>query len=247
MKKLLLIPMLIAALLFSTSSIAQEDETSSYSMAMVIYMYANTGMETDFEAAVKEHNATFHKDGIYKGWLDNIISGDEAGWYVWVMGPCTFTDLDSAPGAGEHADHWKNTVAPNIKKYGRQEYWKYNDDLSYQSGDEDNSLMNIWFVEIKRGDNYRFKALMTKIKEAYVKKADGGIRVYDNQFHGNDGRDIAIVWDLKNFAELDDESGSIKKDYEEINGEGSWNTMLDEWEEISVSVNSQLWRTNIAK
>ena len=107
-------------------------------------------------------------------------------------------------------------------------------------------LSEVWIVDLKRGSYYRFKAIMEKIKEAFVKKGEGHMRVYSNQFSANDGRDIAIVWSMKNFAELDDE-GTIKKEYEEINGENSWNNMLDEWLDITVSVKSQLWKINIAK
>jgi len=73
------------------------------------------------------------------------------------------------------------------------------------------------------------------------------MRVYNNQFSDDEGRDVAIIWDMKNFAEMDKDDESIKKEFEEINGEGSWENMLDEWEEITVKINSQLWENNIAK
>jgi len=245
-KKQLLTSALIIAFLFSYSSFAQEDENKSYKMAQIIYIDAKVGMEATFEKAVKEHNVTYH-DGVYSASLDLIMSGKDAGWYVWIMGPCTFTDLDNAPGEGAHADHWNTNVAPNIKKYGRQEYWKLNDKLTYQSSDEEMGYTNLWFIDLKRGDYYRFNALMTKIKEAFEKRGKGSMRVYDSQFNGDDGRDIAIAWDLKNLAEMDSDEESIKTEYEEINGEGTWNNMLDEWEEIALSINSQLWKTDIAK
>lgn len=245
-KKSLLTSMLIIALLLSYASFAQDEEKESYGMAEIIYMKAKVGMEAAFESAVKAHNATYHS-GVYAAGLDIIMSGREAGWYVWYMGPCTFTDLDNAPGEGAHSDDWNNNVAPNVYKYGRQEFWKINDKLSYQSSSEEMGYSNIWFVDIKRGDYYRFKALIGKIKEAFEKRGEGSMRIFNNQFGDDDGRDIAIAWDMKNLAEMDDDDESIKKEYEEINGEGTWNNMLDEWEDITVSIKSQLWRNNIAK
>ena len=237
--------MLAAALLFSFAGFAQEEE--SYAMAEIIYIDVKVGMEKAFVSAVKEHNAMYHKEGPYAAGLDVILSGNEAGTYVWYMGPHTFTDLDNAPGKGAHNDHWDAKIAPKIQSYGRQEYWRMNSKLSYMSSDDEMGYSTIWFIDLKRGDYYRFKALMTKINEAYKKKGDGNMRVYSNQFDDNDGREVAIVWDVRNFAEMDDEDGSIKKVFEEINGEGSWDNMLDEWQDITVSINQQLWQNNIAK
>jgi len=237
--------MLIAALLFSYVGFAQEEE--SYAMAEIIYIDVKVGMEKAFVSAVKEHNAMYHKEGPYAAGLDVILSGNESGWYVWSMGPHTFTDLDNAPGEGAHADHWDAKIAPKIQSYGRQEYWKINSDLTYMSSEDEMKYSTIWFIDVKRGDYYRFKALMTKINEAYKKKGKGSMRVFNNQFDDNDGRDVAISWDVRNFAEMDDKDGGVKKVYEEINGEGSWDNMIDEWEDITVSINQQLWQNNIAK
>lgn len=246
-KKSLLTSMLMLALLLSYAGFAQEEEKESYGMAQIIYIDAKVGMEEAFVSAVKVHNAMYHKEGPYSAGLDVILSGNEAGWFVWYMGPCTFTDLDSAPGPGAHADHWRTNVAPNIESYGRQEYWKYNDKFSYKATEDEQAISNVWFIDIKRGDYYRFKSIMGKIKEAYEKQGTGNMSVYNTQFNDNDGRDVAIIWGMKNFAEMDDDSGSVKDEYEEINGEGSWDNMIDEWEEITVSINSQLWENDIAK
>ncbi len=249
-QKSVLTKMLMVALLFSFSAIAQEDEKESYGMAEIIYILPNVGMEQTFVASVKEHNAQFHSEAPYTASLDYILTSSEAGWYVWIMGPCTFTDLasDNAPGEGAHADHWQNKVAPNIKKYGRSEFWRFNDDLSYISdGEMPNSHQELWIIDLKRGDYYRFKALMEKVKEAFEKKGEGDMRVYNAQFNANDGRDIAIAWGLKSLADMDDDDEGIKPAYEEINGEGSWANLIDEWEEITEGIVSQLWQPNIAK
>lgn len=243
--KNLLPTMLIIALLFSYAGFAQDEEKETYGMAEVIYIDAKVGMEASFESAVKAHNAKYHS-GVYAAGLDQIMSGGESGWYVWYMGPCTFTDLDNAPSDGAHADDWNKNVAPNIKEYGRQEFWKINSKLSYQSSTEEMGYSNMWFIDVKDGDYYRFKAILTKIKEAFEKRGDGSMRVFNNQFRDGDGRDVAIAWDMKNLAEMDDDDESIKKEYEEINGEGTWKNMLDEWEEVT-TVKGQLWRNDIAK
>jgi hypothetical protein len=244
-QKTLLASLLIVALLLTSNGIAQETEKKTYGMAEISYMLPKIGMEKAFVSAVNAHNEKYHKEGPYKAYIDNVLTGNETGWFVWVMGPCTFTDLDSRPGKGEHTDDWSKNIAPTIRKYGRTEYWRYNAKLSYQSDATEPKYEALWFVDLKRGDYYRFKALMSKIQEAYAKKGDGNISVYNNSFVSNDGREVAIVWDYGSWSDFDDEGRGIKKDFEEINGEGSWDNMLDEWEEITESIVREVWEHNV--
>ena len=243
-KKTILSTVLIMALLITFSGISQENE-NDYKMAEIIYIKAKVGMEKAFVNAITGHNAKYHKDGKHKASLDNILTGKEAGWFVWIMGPCTFTDLDNRPSGAAHDEHWAKTVAPNVLKYGRTEYWRFNDKLSFVVNENTPKYETIWFIDLKRGDYYRFKSFMSKIKEAHKKKNNDNIMVYNNRFNAGDGRDVAIVWGFNKWAELDDDDGGIKKTYEEINGEGSWENAMDEWTEITEKINSQVWEIGV--
>lgn len=236
----------ILAMTITFAGYSQESDTD-YAMASIVFIDAKIGHEDDFESNAIDHNTKYHNEAPNKGYLDQIISGKQAGTFVWVMAPCTFTDLAALNLGDEHNNHWNTEVVPHIKKYGAQEYWKYNEKLSYFPNPEANrKVANLWLIDLKRGDYYRFKTLMTKIVEAYKKKGTGNMRVYDNQFNAGDGRDVVIIWDMESMAELD-LNDPLKPAYEEINGEGSWNTMIDEWEEITLNIDSQLWRVNITK
>ena len=169
--KILMTSLLIVTLLMTSISISQEKKT--YQMVNLQYIMPKVGMEKAFVKAVTDHNNLYHKEGPYQASLDNILTGEEAGWYVWLMGPNTFSDIDGSPGEGPHADHWAKNVAPTIQKYGRSEFWKYNEKLSYNNQKGSAKFETIWILDLKRGDYYRFKALMLKIKEAHEKKADG--------------------------------------------------------------------------
>jgi len=136
-------------------------------------------------------------------------------------------------------------VTPHVRKYGRTEYWRYNANLSHQSDATPPKYEELWVIDLKRGDYYRFKALMGKIKAAYAKKGKGNISVYNNQFITDDGREVVIVWDYSSWAGFDDESRGIKKDFEETNGEGSWDNMLEEWNEITESIVRQVWKHDV--
>ncbi len=243
--KNLLAAILIVALLLTTNGIAQEKEKETYGMAEITYMLPKIGKEKAFVKSVNAHNDKYHAEAPHASYLDNILTGKEAGWYVWIMGPCTFTDLDSRPEGGAHDDDWTNNVAPNVHKYGRTEYWRFNEKLSFIANDTPPKLETLWVLDIKRGDFYRFKALMTKIQATHAKRGTDNIKVYSNQFYANDGREVVIVWDAQNWADFDSDDGSIKKDFEELHGEGTWQNILDEWNDIVVSLNSQVWKHDV--
>ena len=69
--------------------------------------------------------------------------------------------------------------------------------------------------------------------------------VYRNQFYANEGREIVIVWDSPNWADFDNDNGGIEKDFEELYGEGSWQNMLDEWNDIVESMSTEVWKHDV--
>jgi len=244
-KKKLWVSALISALFLTSIGYSQETANKSYTMVELSYMLPKIGMETAFVKAIKEHNNLYHKEGAYAAHLDYITTGKEAGWYVWGMGSTTFTDLDKRPGKGAHADDWDKKITPLVAKNGRVEYWKMNDKLSYGTETGKIKYETIWMLDIKKGDDYRFKAFMTKIKEAYLKKGGDMYSVYENQFKEGDGRDVAIVWPFSSWADMDKDDGGIKKTYEEINGEGSWENGMKEWADFIEKRGSQVWEIGV--
>jgi hypothetical protein len=244
-----LIAMLLFAILLTTFTVNAQEKNESYAMVELTFMLPKIGMEKAFESAVKAHNEKYHKEGVFKASLDMIITGKEAGWYVWMMGPCTFTDLDARPNDDAHTNDWDKNISPTILEYGRNEFWRYNKNLSYYKEGSTNvtKLENIWVIGVKNGQQYKFKEFMEKVKKAHEKRGDGNIQVYNNQFRESNGRDVAIVWTLNNWAEMDEDDGGIKKYYEEIYGEGSWANGLKDWENSVDSVSSQMWRIGVNK
>jgi len=241
MKKLknFAIIILVLVLFMNVNALAQDSK--KYAMFETSYMMPKMGMEKEFIAAVKSHNMKFHKDGPYQAKLWNCVTGHHAGWYMWDMGPVTFTELDSRPNKGMHDKDWNKNVEPFVKKYGMVEYWKYNKKLSYDNGNKNPKYLDIWFLDVKRGDFYRFKEVMKKVKAVHEKDAKDTMGVYTNAFTSNDGRQIAIIWPFKNWAHFDDDD-NFKKNYESLYGEGSFQDLLDEWREISESITQVVWK-----
>lgn len=243
-KHLFLATLFTLVMLFTAIGFAQEQETDNYQMTEITYILPKIGMEDNFVKSVQEHFDLFHNDNPYKGHLDHILTSEEAGWFVWVMGQCMYTNIDSNTGEGNHNHHWAESVVPFIAKYGRTEYWKFNKKLSYQTVETFSKYSNVWFVDVKRGMYTRFESFMIKINEAYKRKGDGNVQVYDTQFNAGDGREVALIWGFAKWTELNDDA-DIKNSYEEIYGNGSWEKAMDEWRVITSNVVSQAWEMGI--
>jgi hypothetical protein len=154
---------------------------------------------------------------------------------VWVMGPCTFTDLDGRPDSKEHEDDWSTNVEPYIEATSA-EYWKNDKDISYVPENFKWGSKVVWTVyDIKPFMGYRFKEMCKKIAAVYAaKKYTYNFQVFMNQFDSKDGRDFGIEVDFNNWAFFDRDD-NFRKDYEEINGEGSFQQLLNEYRDVVIS------------
>jgi hypothetical protein len=199
-------------------------------MVELNYMKAKPGMEMKFVEAAKKHNAKYHPDGPYDATMYYIRTGHDAGWYVWAMGGFTFTELDDAPGRGAHRDDWAKNVAPYVAEYGPIEMWRYNAKLSVNDG-EPSAMQTLWFMDIARGEYYRFKSFMEDVQAIFDEKEDE-MHVWNNVYNQDDGRDVAIVWPFDKWADLDEDDWKMKEAYDEKYGEGSWENALEEWEDF---------------
>lgn len=235
MKQLLIVIFLMS---LNIPIVLSQDDDKTYQMYESIYILAKQGAADNFENGVKEHNEMYHAEEPYTAWLDAIVTGPKTGWYVWMMGPCMFSHLDDRP-AGEHDDHWAEKVTPHVQKVSNIEYWRMSADLSYRAEGDSSMMAEVWYVDVARGEYYRFKSLMEKVQAAFEKQAKGSMMVFNSSFNGGNGRDVAIVWPFQNWAALDDDD-SIKEPFEELYGEGSWQNLLDEWEEVAEEVVSEV-------
>ncbi len=235
----ILVMLLVVALTFTTS--AQDD---GYVMYETVRMQPNTNDLAGFRKAMTEHNKTYHKDGPYTALVWNISSGPDIGKIVWMMGPCTFTDLDSRP-TGVHDEHWADEVLPNIRYSRNGEYWRQDANKSYMIG-EQSPMVYIRYLEIASDAGFRFQGLLTKMSEA-VKAADDGHAwsVYYNEFRQGVkiGRHIALVSGMDSWAQLD-EPGSMRKMYENHHGENTWTGFNREWREVFSDSWDEIWTLN---
>lgn len=209
-----------------------QEENKSYEMYEITYLTPRTDRITELGEALANHNQTYHKDAPYKGHVWMINTGPHTGDLCWVMGPMTFTDMDSRPDSKEHMEDWTKNVMPNVKKVSDGEYWKRDDKLSY-SPEGSFTGKEIWTVyDIVPFEGYRFTALLEKVVEVFrTKNYPNYFSVHRSQFDGGNGHDIAIGFGFKNYAFFD-EDDKFWKDYEEVHGEGSRWKFFEEYREV---------------
>jgi hypothetical protein len=206
-----------------------------------MYILPKRGMDDKLEAAIKAHDVKFHPDGPYKAGLRKVEYGDKAGWYVWVFGPTNYASIDTRPKkAGGHDDDWSKTVDPLVETYGETSLWDINTDLSFGMDIlMKSNYYEVWNVQLKRGQYYRFKALAENLKKAYESLGNTAFIIFDNPVHTSKSGNVAIVWSFNTYADWSKDAG-VKKAFEKLYGDGSWQHMLDEWLDVSIDYNAEI-------
>jgi hypothetical protein len=212
-----------------------------YKMLELVYLKPLPGV--DLEEAGKlmaEHNKKFHAESPYKASVWSNLTGSNVGTWTWVMYPATFSAYDSRPEGKAHDEDWDKVVGPYFEVVAN-EYWKVDSKLTYEPENSESSEKVVFTVyDIKPGDSYRFKAMLEKISEVYKqKKYTYNFTVYWNQFDNKNGRDVAIEVMFDKWSFLD-EDHSLKADYEEVHGEGSWWKLIEEYRDVVVSADDEL-------
>lgn len=213
---------------------------ADYKLMELVYLKPYPGADLDAASkAIAEHNKKFHSTAPFKAsmWANN--TGSMVGTWTWVMWPATFTDYDNRPTGKDHDVDWDKATSPYFETVAN-EYWREDDKLSYEPENFKSGSKVIFSVfDIKMGQTYRFKAILEKVSEVYkTKKYARNFSVYWNQFDNKLGRDVAIETMFDKWSFLD-EDHSMKKDYEEIHGEGSWFDLVREFQDVVISVDDE--------
>lgn len=221
--------------LFTFVFMASGQEETEYKMYQMLYIKPHYDKLKELSEAMASHNKKFHSEGSHQAYVWMAQTGPHTGEWVWVMGPTTFTELDSRPDSKEHQEDWRDNVMPYVQDISEGEYWKMDEKLS-NSPEESFTGKEVWTIfDIKPFEEYRFNALLEKVVEVYKEKSyPNYIQVYKSQFRSNSGRDVAIGFGFKNWAFFDEED-KFWKDYEEVHGEGSKWKFFEEYRDIVIS------------
>jgi hypothetical protein len=205
-------------------------------------IYLNPKMESLKELGdkMKTHNQKYHTTPPYTASVWNVLTGERSGDMLWIMGPFTFADLDNRPAEGSHDDDWSGNVLPLTHGMHDGYYWKLIPEFAYTpSEDYRGNVMRVRTLDIKPGKMEEFRREFTRIFEVVnANKLGNSFSVYNNL--ANDGeRDVALVWQFKNYAQLD-LNVEFSKKYEAKFGDNSWNEFQEAMREIVDSSSDEL-------
>lgn len=233
-KTMMIIVMLCVTTIFA---FGQDD----YKMLELVYLEPIPGVNLeDAGKLMAEHNKKFHSEEPYKASVWSNLTGSMVGTWTWVMYPANFTAYDERPMGKDHDQDWDKVIGPYFTVVAN-EYWKVDSKLSYEpEGVEDGEMVVFTVFDIHPGDSYRFKAMLEQITEVYKqKKYDYNFTVYWNQFDNKNGRDVAVEVMFDKWSFLD-EDHSLKADFEEVHGEGSWWKLIEEYRDVVISADDEL-------
>jgi len=222
-------------------TMAQTVSDTPTTMVETMYVLPKRGMEDKFEAAVKAHDTKFHPSGPFVAGLRKVEYGEKAGWYIFVYGPTTYENLDNRPAKGNGHDlDWSTTVDPLVETYGSTSLWNLNKDLSFGFDIlQKSKYYEVWMVNLKRGEYYRFKDLAEKLKKTYESVNKGSFVVMESPLHSANGPDVVLIWSFNTYKDWEEDPGP-KESYEKLYGTGSWQHMIDEWKDVYADYNAEI-------
>ena len=232
MKKIIFISMLV----FACISLQAQD---SYFMVETMYIDVIPEKRAEFEEAFRAHNQKYHSSGASEVSVEYIVNGPWAGQYSWIMGPLTFSDLDSRPSDDAHEQDW-NRVESYIRKISEVEYWRQDSKLYYYPDENPFKRYHMRYFGVKPGKWEDFAMLLAKVVEVYkTKNYPNSMAIFWSQFNTGNGREVVAVQGFNKYSEYDSDDTWVK-DFESIHGEGSWEKTMDEMFTLTTSMTEEI-------
>lgn len=205
-----------------------------------IYLSPKTESLKELGDKMKAHNQQYHATPPYNASVWSVLTGERSGDLLWIMGPCTFTDLDSRPSDGGHDEDWREEVLSLTHGMHNGYYWRLREGEMYNpSEDYRGKVMRVRTLDIKPGKWEEFQHMMSLIMKVYnEKKPAHSIGIYNNVVP-DQSRDVAIVWQYENYAYMDRDE-EFSQTYEEVHGDNSWSQFYEAIQEIVQSSSDEL-------
>ena len=215
----------LGALIFVYASLFAQTDYNQYE---VIYLTPKLDKIDLFKKGLAAHNKKYHAKAPYKVSVSSIITGPNSGGYVWVMGPTTWTELDGAPGDGEHMLDWEKNVNPYCETIGEEMFWRGVKDVYYApEGASGLNKSRMRAVSVYPGQMERFTEQMKKVAAVYKQKK------YTAQFSmairqgASQGTNAVTFSNFSKWAWFDENTNFIK-DFDEVHGVDAYRKFSEE-------------------
>lgn len=185
------------------------------------------GHEADFEKGLAAHNKKYHTADPFKTGIFDIHTGPNSGQVELSMGPMTFTQMEGRPDSPEHNADWA-MVMSHVESAGESMYWRADKEIEYAPAGSENFTALRWrYFTIRPGQSDRFEGLLKQVLAVYKAKNYGaGYRVYW-RWGASQGPHACAEMSMSSWA-FYDQPNTYEKDFEEVNGEGSYDRFVEE-------------------
>ncbi len=219
-------PILIIGLMaFAISVIAQTD----YLQWEVMNMTPKADKVDLFKKGLGAHTKKYHATAPFKVTINSISAGPSSGQYTWIMGPCTWTQLDGVNTKGEHDMDFEKNVTPFVESFGPTSYWRLDKDVNYLApNDATFTKSRLRFLTLIPGQEDRAGELFKMIADVYKKKAYGASYQAYWRMGASPGPHVATSIGFAKWAHFDSPN-TLSKDFEEVHGEGSWDRFIEDY------------------
>lgn len=199
------------------------------------------GHMADFRAGMSEHNKTFHAEGDYGCRVYSIANGENTGKYIWSM-VSSWSAMDNRPAGEDHDNHWDTEVAVHLMPNANASFWRWNTDLSTNTGISEINKLMIWTVDLEIAKQSRAMELLEKVKKVYDEKMpDEPYGIYMNTMTSSaEGRDLAIVSYMNNLAEMNEQQDFVTY-FNEVHGSGAFTSFITEWWSLIKAESTEMW------
>ena len=195
---------------------------------------------------MRTHNAKYHIDLPFRTGVWHIVTGPNTGKLVWVMGPCTFADLDSRPHDDGHEEDWRKNISPYLKETEHGEYWRQLPETVVNApGDDDSTspLLYLRYYSVNPGQGFSVDRLFSQLVEA-VRQTEmtTSWSLYVNRFVQGvmNGRHYVSVRALDKWADLDKDI-NFSTVFNKIHGEEAYRTWVTETRQVFSNQWEEIW------
>lgn len=242
---------LLVALCFTFSIMAEEAKT--YTQYDTFRFTVDNKSAKKFTKNMRSHIKKYHVKGTLKTKIYNVIYGPNTNELIWVMGPISYSELDSRPDNKKHDDDWEDNINPYITSYKQSEIWRIMDGLIINNmdkkADSPEKYITRYLTVNPDSDSEVLKYLLNQVKSTLEKIGKEKFwAIFDNQLiQGNlNGRHLMGISSMESWAELD-EDREFLKNFEALYGKGSLKTFdalynkvfINQWNEV-IEVNKEM-------
>jgi hypothetical protein len=224
MKKLniLLFQALLTACLISAFTMVQAQDEETDNVAVVWYITAEDGKDSEFEAAVKGfHEFMADKEGHWEWQWYSILTGPDTGNYLARSGNHNWADMDVDNDWDDEVNAYFNENVTRSIAVSEDETYHWPESM------DEYNYFRVTDWHIKQGQGSEFNSNLKKIHEALQEGGWGGYYTFSYNSSGGRAGDAVLVTPHKNWADMAAKEPSFFSVLSETLGEEEAQALLD--------------------